>query len=130
MIDHVKYLGIPYQHNSSTFKGCDCLGLLRLIYREEYGITLPEYSNYQERGRLNKPVEAAGLPVAWGFTATEHPKVGDVIMLTNATNHKHIGIISLPGYCLHTTFNGTTLTQYFPTITRTFYHHREVNHDH
>lgn len=127
MINHVKYLSIPYQHGGSSFQGCDCLGLLRLVYREEYGITIPEYSGYRERGRLDDPEEVRGLPAAWGFSEVARPGTGDVIMLTDTAAHKHVGLITQAGYCLHTTFNGTSLTQYFPTLYRTFYHHHEVS---
>ena len=38
-----KYINIPYKHKGDTFKSCDCLGLVKLILREESNIFLPEF---------------------------------------------------------------------------------------
>ena len=29
-----KYIGIPHYFNTSSFRKCDCLGLIKLFYRE------------------------------------------------------------------------------------------------
>jgi len=39
-----KYIGLPYKHKGRDFKGVDCYGLFRLIFQEEKGITLPDYT--------------------------------------------------------------------------------------
>ena len=36
-----KYVGIPYAPGMSSRDGCDCWGLVRLVYREEFGTLLP-----------------------------------------------------------------------------------------
>ena len=37
------YIGIPYRDNGRGVDGCDCYGLVLLIYREVLGIALPTY---------------------------------------------------------------------------------------
>ncbi len=37
------YVGIPWQWRGRDREGIDCYGLLVLVYREQRGITLPEY---------------------------------------------------------------------------------------
>jgi len=39
-----KYLGIPWQWGGSDFKGCDCLGIVKLILINEKNYTIPESS--------------------------------------------------------------------------------------
>ena len=42
-----KYIGIPYKHGGYNFDGCDCWGLVRLFYQEEFNLTLATES-YEE----------------------------------------------------------------------------------
>lgn len=41
-----KYIGIPHKFNGDTFEGCDCIGLVRLIYKTE-GWNLPLWDGKQ-----------------------------------------------------------------------------------
>lgn len=60
-MDARKYLGIPFQDKGCGFEGCDCYGLVRLVYREELGIELPclgdAYSTAYARGEVNNTVQ-------------------------------------------------------------------------
>src|SRR5512134_1374594 len=38
------YVGIPYLDHGAARSGCDCWGLVRLIYRERTRIELPSYA--------------------------------------------------------------------------------------
>lgn len=42
MIDYAKYLSIPYKQLGRDVSGCDCWGLLCLVIKNEYGITIPD----------------------------------------------------------------------------------------
>ena len=39
-----KYIGIPYKHLGKDFSGVDCFGLIYLIFKEELGIELPDFT--------------------------------------------------------------------------------------
>jgi len=52
--DFSKYIDIPYKHRGRDFNGCDCLGLVILIYKEELGIILPDYLDIEYNCDLNK----------------------------------------------------------------------------
>jgi cell wall-associated NlpC family hydrolase len=99
-----KYTGIPFVSNGRTKEGCDCYGLVRLVLREEYGVTLPKLSddytdakNIKETARLfagQLPVLAAGqLP---------GPEEAAVVLLTCHGQTCHIGVVAGGGYILHT----------------------------
>ena len=52
-IDISKYLGIPYKHLGSDWTGINCYGLVRLFYKKELGISIPDYeydANWCSRG--------------------------------------------------------------------------------
>ena len=43
MLRTSKYLEIPFVDGGRDFGGCDCWGLVALVFREEFGIKLPDY---------------------------------------------------------------------------------------
>ena len=46
--DTTKYIKIPFEDHGRGFDGCDCYGLVRLIYKNEYGIKLPLLIDYAD----------------------------------------------------------------------------------
>lgn len=52
--DFSKYINIPFKHKGRDFNGCDCLGIVILIYQEELGITLPDYLDIDYNCDLNQ----------------------------------------------------------------------------
>jgi len=99
-----KYIGIPFASNGRTIDGCDCYGLVRLVFRNEYGVNLPELSNdytdalnVAETARLFKE----NLPVLAG-EKTAIPQEKAVAIITEHGVAAHIGIFAGDGYILHT----------------------------
>lgn len=39
-----KYIGIPYKAKGTTIKGLDCIGLIEMIYENEFNIKLPDHA--------------------------------------------------------------------------------------
>jgi len=85
-----KYVGIPFKEKGSDFKGCDCWGLVRLFYKEEYGINLTDFTlEYKDTGDPNtvnlfkREQENA--------RKTTTPKQGDIMVFFFA-GHLHVGI--------------------------------------
>ena len=52
-----KYIEIPFKHKGRDFKGCDCYGLIRLIYEQERSILLPDYLELDYNCDLNEDDE-------------------------------------------------------------------------
>lgn len=101
-----RWLGTPYQHQASLRGvGCDCLGLVRGVWREIYGSepeAPPAYTRdwAEARGRETL-AEAAGRHMTAVDPAAAQP--GDVLLFAfNAhTPAKHCGIVSEGGRMIH-----------------------------
>ncbi len=97
------WLGTPYRHQASTLgAGCDCLGLLRGVWRQINGaepVRIPPY-----RADWRDPAHAGSLLAAAEtfLQAVEgEPQAGDVILfrLHRAMPPKHCGImVSATGF--------------------------------
>lgn len=100
------WIGTPYRHQARTKRaGCDCLGLVRGVYRHLYGdepVSPPPYSaDWAERGHEDTLLLAAQT---W-LVEIDRSKaeVGDVLVFRFAAGRlaKHCAIISGPGHMIH-----------------------------
>ena len=94
MLTVAKYVGLKYQSRGRDWSGVDCYGLVKLFYRQELGVELPDYNysdadNMQEvslcavAGRSNPNLWTRVLTAAWG----------DVVMFRIAGLPAHIGVV-------------------------------------
>ncbi len=96
------WLGTPYHHQASLKGvGCDCLGLVRGVYAEAYGLpaaTPPAYSrDLAEATGVETLLEAAGAHLIEldQFWEDNEPGNGDVLVfrLRPTAMAKHCGIV-------------------------------------
>jgi NlpC/P60 family putative phage cell wall peptidase len=100
------WLGTPYQHQASLKGvGCDCLGLVRGVWRELYGRepeAPPAYrADWAETGGAETLLEAARrhlIPIP-----TDDFQPGDVLLFRMSAGAcvKHAAIVSAPGKIIH-----------------------------
>ena len=98
-----KYIGIPFVSNGRALSGCDCYGLVRLVLRAEYGITLPELSNDYTDTRNREHITklfAENMPVL-AAEKLPGPQEGAVVIITEGGRPCHMGIVAGGGYILH-----------------------------
>jgi cell wall-associated NlpC family hydrolase len=55
--DFSKYINIKYKHKGRDFTGCDCFGLIYIIYKQERNIELPNYLDINYGCYLNEKEE-------------------------------------------------------------------------
>ncbi|WP_338722968.1 hypothetical protein [Devosia sp. XK-2] len=99
------WLGTPYRHRASTLgAGCDCLGLLRGVWRKLYGdepAIVPAYrANWRGQGHdasLRLAAERFLMPAAGPGEA------GQIVLfrLGGAAEPRHCGILVAPDRFIH-----------------------------
>jgi NlpC/P60 family putative phage cell wall peptidase len=99
------WVGTPYRHRASALgAGCDCLGLLRGIWRSVHGaepVALPPY-----RASLRDPGNEGALEAAaMALLVPAGPELasGDVLLfrLNRAAHARHCGIATGDGHFIH-----------------------------
>ena len=93
------WIGTPYRHQASVKgQGCDCLGLLRGVWREVVGAepeVVPSYTaDWSEMGREERLWGAAMRNLA--VTDIDTAKGGQVALFRMRAGHvaKHLGILA------------------------------------
>ncbi|MBL4807956.1 MAG: C40 family peptidase [Rhodobacteraceae bacterium] len=91
------WIGTPYQHQAScNGAGCDCLGLLRGVWREVLGREpepIPAYTpDWSETDKVERLMVAAER---W-LTPVSDPRAGDVLLFRMRDNAvaKHLAILA------------------------------------
>lgn len=107
------WVGTPYQHQASLRNvGCDCLGLLRGVWRELYGVEPEEIPHYPARwmDALGNQIQNKQDPLVSMaekyFARIEHKsevKKADILLFNYRANlpAKHIGIAISQDYFIH-----------------------------
>ena len=95
-MDIRKYIGIPFKDHACGFDGCDCYGLVRLIYREELGLELPylgdRYSHAFKRLEIG-PMPGKAVSEGWAVDVTSLPvREFDVLVFARGGIEYHLGI--------------------------------------
>lgn len=100
------WLDTPYQHQASRkYAGCDCLGLLRGVWRALYGaepMAVPAYSpDWAERKARETLKEAADICLT--PLALSQACAGDVLLfrMDPQAPAKHVAILTAPERMIH-----------------------------
>lgn len=124
--DH--FIGIPYVEFGRDRTGCDCWGLACIIYREELGITLPDYlggyASADEHGEICALIAGAATSPLWvpvGGTALAF----DVAVFRRGRFSTHLGIVIRHGIMIHMVADDQAKVQGY---TQGPYQHRFAGH--
>ena len=97
----IPYIGIPYGSKGEDRSCVDCWGLMRLIYQEQKGVTLPDFSGLYDDSNNAEQAAAtivSGIP---SFTKSETPEVFDIIILRIMGWDCHCGLYLGEGRMIH-----------------------------
>lgn len=103
MADLAGYVGIPWQDKGRDRAGCDCWGLLRLVYAECLGITLPSYGDNYATAADREALHAliAGELGPWIAIPAGSEQTFDGVLTTEGGVIRHVGIVAGNGAMLH-----------------------------
>lgn len=102
-----KYVGIPFKDHGNTFEGCDCYGLVSLIYKNEFGILLPQvgdiYKNAYSRKEVHFAVNSHVNNLDWCIDVTDKKpyRPFDMLVFRIAGTDHHVGLYIRDGYMIH-----------------------------
>lgn len=112
-----KFVGIPQQDLGRTRDGADCWGLASIIYREELGMTLPDYLNYsspddfKEVSELIEGVQSTPLWVPQSGPAIAF----DIAVFRRGHLSTHVGIVVRHGLMIHMSAHDQSLVETYAT---------------
>lgn len=113
MKDYIEYLTIPYLHQGRTIKGADCFGLLRLFYKNELNIDLPDFTEDYDQEWWKTDNFMLDLYKEYNFKKVKDIQPNDVILFkNNATNAGHIGIVLDDSNFIHMSRTGCGTANY------------------
>ena len=98
-----KFVGIPQQDHGRARAGADCWGLACIIYREELGISLPDYLGYSspdERGECAALISDATASPLW--VPVDGAAIAfDIAVFRQGRFSSHVGIVIRHGLMIH-----------------------------
>lgn len=101
------YVGVPYKENGRDCDGCDCYGLVWLVYKEALGINLPlydyTYSHETPATEIAEMIQAGAKGADWQQLGKSEPlEPGDVLLFRHIGDGQHIGLYVGESQMLHT----------------------------
>lgn len=98
-----KYITIPYKNKGRDFDGCDCWGLVCLIYLHEFNIKLPllseEYSEASEGKQISESIKKNKSLIE--NKMKDAPEYGDLVIFNIKGIPCHVGVYIGKNRILH-----------------------------
>jgi cell wall-associated NlpC family hydrolase len=97
------YIGIPWKPRGRDRDGCDCWGLIRLVYGEELNLSLPSYADdyavTDDRGSVAALFADGKTGLAW--SETKVAEAFDLALFRVGGFDTHVGIVVSAELMLH-----------------------------
>lgn len=97
-----KYVGLKFEQLGRSEGGIDCWGLVRLVYEQELGIILPDYTelyhSVTDKAGIASVVQMARED---SWIKIEEPEPLSVIMLNIYGRPVHVGIVEDSSWFVH-----------------------------
>jgi cell wall-associated NlpC family hydrolase len=97
------YIELPFVPFGRGLEGCDCWGLVLIVYRDVFGIAVPSYvgaysspDNWRDVSGLIRENSPEWIRIEPG-----QEQSGDVVVFTRSAFPFHVGLVTTPGSMLH-----------------------------
>jgi hypothetical protein len=97
---HNKYIGIPFLDKGRDTNGIDCWGLVRLVYKQEYNIDLPNFSTDYEADDAERMRDLLAQ-YKEGWEKIDTPTEGCIVLFNILGVESHMGIAVSSTHFLH-----------------------------
>lgn len=109
-----KYIKIPFVEHGREIDGCDCWGLIRIIYDKELGVGLPtllQYENTKDRVSISNLVGVESKK--WVEIPLGEEKEFDVLIFRTLNIPTHVGLVYKKESMIHCEYGkGTHLSNF------------------
>lgn len=93
-----KYIGIPFVDKGRDFSGCDCWGLVRLVFAEEHGFVLPSWHTHNGAESIQRIYLEEVMPK---FRQVEGYQPFAIPLFSASKTLYHVGVMVDPIRMLH-----------------------------
>lgn len=123
-----RFVGLSYAEFGRDHSGCDCWGLACIIYREELGISLPDYlgtySSADEHAEIAALMAGAETSPLW-VPVQGDALAFDIAVFRRGRFSSHVGIVIRHGIMIHMSAEDHARVQAYD---RGAYKHRFTGH--
>ena len=110
-----KYIGLPYQDKGRDANGIDCWGLVRLVYKEEFNVELPSFTDEYVSETRDSIQELISIQKE-SWEKTDTPEAGDVIVFRILGLDSHVGIYIGNNKFLHALENHSSVIESLDSV--------------
>lgn len=96
-----RYIEIPFKECGRDRTGCDCWGLVCLVFAGEKAIFLPEFNGKYETTKDLKAIQTLHDFERPKWVKVDIPKEFDLISLRIQGRPWHVGVVTQRGWMLH-----------------------------
>ena len=99
-----RFTVIPHAEDGRDRDGADCLGLVRIIYAEMLGITLPDYLGRvceAEHAEIEARLKGETSSIDWRPVERGEERAFDLLTFMRGPWVRHLGVVVRPGLMIH-----------------------------
>lgn len=100
------YIGLPFKSLGRDRSGLDCWGMIYLVYREIFGVDVPQYREYADAYDIEEVSALIRGELVTRWREVSREDMGDVVLFRVRGEPCHVGLVIARAKFLHS-FEGT-----------------------